>query len=631
MTASRALLPLALAFLLGFGPAAPAGPPADPPAPKLNKKVEGVRFVDDLRDAKSVVVVFLSFECPVSNGYAPALADLARDFGPRGVKFVGVCPGEDDATEIARQAREQHLPFPVFADPKRAAVDAFKAGTTPEVFVLDHNHVLRYRGRIDDGYTARLKRSQVVKRQDLKVALEELLAGKPVSEPAAPAVGCPITRADENRPATGPVTYYRDVLPILQQNCQGCHRPGQVGPFSLMSYKQAVHWGQDIKSYTESHQMPPWKPVAGPEFVGQRRLPDEQVATLAKWVDGGMPPGDPKDAPPPGQFPDGWQLGQPDLVLTVPDEMTVGPSGPDLFRVFVLPTGLTEDKHVVAFEVKPGNPRIVHHTLNFFDTTGSARERERQEKQRARADDQDRGPGYSSAMGIGLRPGLGIPRGDGVPAFGGLGGWAPGAVSRFLPEGTGYYLPRGSDILLQVHYHRDGRAEKDRTQIGLFFAKQPVKYPWRTITVPGRVLLGIPSDDPAYKVRGSVWVHSDCTLRSVMPHMHLLGKSVRVTLTPPDGPAKTLVAIDDWDYNWQETYFFKTPIPVKAGTRLDIEATYDNSSANPNNPFHPPQRVFFGEHTTNEMLFGFLGATSDRPGRIRVDLRPPQPAKPDGK
>src|SRR5262249_50065897 len=170
----------------------------------------------------------------------------------------------------------------------------------------------------------------------------------------------------------GKVTYYRDVLPILQNQCQQCHRPGEVGPFALMTYKQAVTWGHDIKEYTQSRKMPPWKPVEGARFHNERKLSEKELKTLAAWVDDGMPKGNAKDAPAAKKFTDGWQLGKPDLVLTVPEDMTVGASGRDLFRCYVLPTGLKENRHVVAVEVRPGNKRIVHHTLNFFDTSGKA-------------------------------------------------------------------------------------------------------------------------------------------------------------------------------------------------------------------------------------------------------------------
>jgi mono/diheme cytochrome c family protein len=403
-----------------------------------------------------------------------------------------------------------------------------------------------------------------------------------------------------------PVTYTKDVLPILQERCQQCHRPGEVGPFSLMTYKQAVNRAEDIKPLTQSRRMPPWKPIAGVAFFNERKLTDKEIATLASWVDSGMPEGNPSDAPPPRKFVDGWQLGTPDLVLTVPEEMTVDASGDDLFRCFVLPTNLTEDKYVVAMEVRPGNNKVVHHTLNFIDHTGQARKLEQEEQSHVKkANEKDHGPGYTVAMGVGF-----LPQGT-------LGGWAPGQLARTLPEGTGYPLTKGSDVVIQVHYHRTGKVEKDRTSLGLYFAKKPVSRPFKGMVIRGNFFM-IPAANPHFRVQGGIEIDQDCRLYSVMPHMHKLGREIAVTITPPSGEASTLVAIKDWDYNWQETYLLKQPIDIKKGTKVRVEAFYDNSSSNPNSPAQGRRPVFFGEQTTDEMCFVFLGATSDSAGRIRA-------------
>jgi peroxiredoxin len=619
----------ALAALLLLSRPAPAEPELN--TDKLGKQLESVVFtgldgqpvpIGSLKDKKAVVVVFLSFECPVSNSYAAPLTELAKHYAERDVALVAVCPTDDGAAQVRKQVAEFKVGFPVYIDPKRTAADAFKATTTPEAFVLDHNFVMRYRGRIDNAWAARLKRNLSVTEHDLTNAIEDLLAGKPVRTPATRPVGCPIgCKADLDKAVTSNVTFHKDVQPILQNHCQGCHRAGEVGPFSLTTYKQAVNWADDIKEYTTAHRMPPWKPVEGPEFLGERKLSDAEIKTLTSWVDGGTPQGDPKDAPPPKQFPEGWQLGTPDLVLQPSDDFYIGPSGPDIFRCFVLPTNLPEDKFIIGYEIRPGNPRVVHHTLNYWDATGTARQLEAEARAKAKETDEDRGPGYSAAMGLGF-----LPNRDkappGVPPIGGFGGWAPGAVYRFLPEECGYYLPKGADIIIQTHYHRDGRPEKDRLQVGLYFAKQPVKKRWQTIVVEGfpKISFPIPAGKADHVRKGSAWLYTDCTIRSVMPHMHLLGKKIKVTMTSPDGETQTLVRIDDWDYNWQETYWFKEPIQVKAGTRFDVEAVYDNSDKNPNNPNHPPKMVLSGEQTTNEMLFGFIGATNDDGRKINYNF-----------
>jgi peroxiredoxin len=564
---------------------------------------------------KAIVLVFVSSECPMSNDYLRPLGELAKEYEPKGVTLVAINANpEEDPKHIAAHAKEYGVSFPLLRDEKQLAVAAVKAEINPSVFVLDGQYVLRYRGRIDDAYVKRLVKGPRVTRQDLRSALDELLAGKPVSVAVTHPFGCPIqAKAVAKKEVQQPVTYYKDVLPILQGRCQECHRPGEVGPFSLMTYKQAVKWGSDIKDYTQSRQMPPWKPTGDHDFFrDERRLSDEQIATLARWVDGGMAEGDPKDAPPPRKFPEGWQLGEPDLILTPSEDMTVGGNGRDLFRVFVLPTGLTEDKFVSAIEVRPGNKRVVHHTLQFIDTNGRARKLEEQERQREKKPgEQDHGPGYTVQMGVGyFPPGLS------------LGGWAPGNVLRHLPDGVGYHLPKGSDVVLQVHYHRTGKEEKDRIRIGLHFAKQPVTQRLQPLVVPGFFLF-IPAGEERYKVTGAAELNQDAILHHITPHMHLLGKEIKCTMTLPDGTRKELIAIKNWDYNWQESYFFKEPIRVPAGTKFEVEAFYDNSEKNPLNPFHPPQAVRLGEQTTNEMCFVFFGASSEKPGRIFArPLRP---------
>jgi peroxiredoxin len=584
---------------------------------KLGKKIANITFrgeagktaaLYDLQANKAIVVVVLNFDCPNSTGYAPALTELCRIYRDKGVAFLGLCPSDDeDATTIRKKAAEYALGFPVYKDDQLIAVKALEATTTPEAFVLDQNFVMRYRGRIDDTYAARIKKNFKVSSHDLRNALEELLACQAVSTPVTQVVGCPIY-LEKTIKKESHVTYYRDVLPILNNHCQVCHRPDQTAPFSLMTYKQAVQWSTAIKEYTQSRAMPPWKVTNGVAFHNERRLNNTEIRTLAAWADGGTPAGDPVDAPKLKEFVEGWILGKPDLVVSPKEDFILGPSGLDLFHCYTLPTSLPEDKYVIAIDVKPGNRRVVHHTLNFIDTTGQARrleEKAHQEENGITDKDCDRGPGYTVTMGIGF-----LPRS-------GLGGWAPGQLAHQLPKGYGWLLPKGADIVLQVHYHRDGRVEKDRTQIGLYFAKKADGMkPYKAGVIAGQ-FLAIPAGNDHFVVRGTAGVVQDCELHTIMPHMHLLGKQIKVTLRRADGsPNQVLLNIDDWDYNWQETYFLKAPLKLNAGDTLEVEAVYDNSNKNRNNPNHPPRAVTFGEQTTNEMCFAFLGATSNGPGRF---------------
>ena len=260
----------------------------DASSDKLGTKV-GPVFVDaagktvplaDVQGEKATVVVFFSFDCPNSNGYTQTLLDLHKTFDSKGVKFVGISETEMTLAELKAKISEYKLPFPVFVDPKQATADAFKAKHTPEAFVLDHNAVMRYRGRIDNMFTERLKRSPKVTDHDLKNALEDLLAGKPVATPVTKAVGCPIGSKDIVVKSQTKVTYHKEVASILQKNCQECHSPGEVGPFSLTTYKQAVTWAEDIKEYTANKKMPPWKPSAAAFGFNDRRLSDADIALL---------------------------------------------------------------------------------------------------------------------------------------------------------------------------------------------------------------------------------------------------------------------------------------------------------------------------------------------------------------
>src|SRR5262249_16727449 len=244
--------------------------------------VAGLPFWKDAAGDKVTVVVFISFDCPMSNSYAKPLADLAKDYAAKGVNFVGLCPCALTPEGVAKHAKESQSGFPVVKDEKLAASDALGAKVTPSVFVLDGKNDVRYSGLIDDGYVKRLVPNKKVSEYYLKNALDAVLAGKPVAVTKTDAIGCPIVRGTVKGTSTE-VTYHRDVQPILQTRCQSCHRPGEVGPFSLMTYKQAVNWADDIKEYTHSRKMPPWKPTGGKDLVGDRRLSDKEIQTLAKW------------------------------------------------------------------------------------------------------------------------------------------------------------------------------------------------------------------------------------------------------------------------------------------------------------------------------------------------------------
>jgi mono/diheme cytochrome c family protein len=384
-------------------------------------------------------------------------------------------------------------------------------------------------------------------------------------------------------------TFNRDIAPIVFQNCAGCHHAGEVAPFPLVTYQDVKQHARQIQLVTGRRIMPPWKAADGfGEFHDARRLADDQIAAIRDWVEAGTPEGKRSDLPRPPKFTAGWMLGEPDTVLEPEEPYTLAAEGRDVYRCFVVPTNYSQDRYISAVEVRPGNRMVVHHMIAFIDTSGAAR----------KLDAADPGPGYTTFGGVGFAP------------EGTIGGWAPGNLPRNLPAGVGILLPKGADVVLQVHYHKSGKIETDRTRVGLYFCKGPVDKRLR-VSAAINPFLRIPPGDSAYTVRASRPVPADVTVLQVMPHMHLLGREMTVTATLPDGSLKPMVKVPDWDFNWQTTYTFREPLKLPRGSRIDLVARYDNSDQNPRNPSSPPKVVTWGEQTTNEMCIAFFFYTVD--------------------
>ena len=323
----------------------------------------------------------------------------------------------------------------------------------------------------------------------------------------APRSGRAASATPADRAAPPGVTFTKDVAPILFTQCVTCHRPGEVAPFSLTSYKDAKKRAGQIADVTENRFMPPWMAEKGHgDFVGERRLSDEQIKVLRAWADAGAPEGDPAQLPPLPTFPDGWTLGQPDLVLKMSESYELKAEGRDVFRVFVIPTNLTEDKYVRAVEFRPGNRKIVHHALFFLDNSGTAR----------KLDAQDPGPGYSRMGGPGFLP------------TGGLGGWAPGFTPFNLPKGVGRPVRKGADLVIQVHFHPSGKVETEQSTIGLFFTKEPPEKILIPFPRAARRKINIPPGEKTFEVNDSFTVPADTTLIGITPHAHLLCKEIKV-------------------------------------------------------------------------------------------------------
>jgi hypothetical protein len=378
------------------------------------------------------------------------------------------------------------------------------------------------------------------------------------------------------------------VAPILYDNCVTCHRPGQAAPFSLISYEDAKKRANQIVKVTASRFMPPWHAAHGyGDFKDERRLTDEQIATLAAWVRQGMHEGDASHMPKLPSFPDGWHLGTPDLVLTMPAGYELPASGADVFRNFVIPTHLAEDKWVRAVEFHPSARKAVHHVLFAYDASGGA----------ARRDGRDGRPGFG---GMGTA-GVGGAQGSTGP----LGGWAVGATPVFLPDGVALPLPKGADIVLQMHFHLTGKAETEQSTIGIYFAdKAPERRVW-SLQIPALFGFGAGIDIPAgkkdYTIEDSFILPVDVRVLSAGAHAHYIAREMKATATLPDGTTTPLLWIQDWDFNWQDRYTYKTPVILPKGTRVDVRLVYDNSTDNARNPSAPPKPVWWGEQSFDEM------------------------------
>jgi mono/diheme cytochrome c family protein len=388
-------------------------------------------------------------------------------------------------------------------------------------------------------------------------------------------------------------TFNRDVAPILYNNCSNCHRPGEVAPFSLLTYGDAAKRAKQIAAVTEARFMPPWKAEPGyGHFLNERKLTDRQIATLREWAANGAPEGDANQKPVPPKFSDGWQAGEPDQVVAMTQSVSLPAEGPDQFRCFVIPLDAKQDEYVSQVEFRPGNHRVVHHAILFLDSAGQARKRETVP-----------GQGYDCVGG----PGLAIA--------GGLGGWAPGTLPTKLPIGISQTIKQGSDLVMQIHYHLSGKPEEDRSSAGITFAKAPPVKGLTLLTV-GNVNIDIPAGDNHYVVNAAATLPMDAEVIGIFPHAHYLCKDMKVDAKLPDGSIQPLIWIKDWDFNWQGSYRYASPVKLPKGTEIDMQYVYDNSDSNPRNPSNPPRRVKFGEQTTNEMGFAFVQVTVDTPALV---------------
>ncbi|MEK7829441.1 MAG: hypothetical protein AAB401_00060 [Acidobacteriota bacterium] len=397
-------------------------------------------------------------------------------------------------------------------------------------------------------------------------------------------------------------TFNKEVVRIFRENCQTCHHPGDIAPFSLMTFQEARPWAKAIREAVIVRRMPPWKPMPGcGDFRDARALSQEEINTIVAWADGGSPEGAANDLPAPLTFPEGWPLGEPDFVATMETDFTP-PQGQDTYRCFSIPaSALRGDRYLQGLDVRPGNRKIVHHVIAYPDPGGKS----------VALDAAEPGPGYTCFGGPGFDLSTSVNDIIAGKSFM-LGGWAPGMRGYFAPEGVGIKMPGGPNdrVVLEMHYHPTGEAEADRTSVGFYFAKKQVEKNLLLLPLVNDRFT-IPAGAKDYQVTQTLVVPFAGKIVGVTPHMHLLGKQIKVEITRPNEPAQCLVNIPSWDFNWQGAYLYQAPIVVPTNSSLKLTCTFDNSTDNPSNPNSPPVVVGWGKKTTDEMALAFVAATID--------------------
>ncbi|MGD9723786.1 MAG: redoxin domain-containing protein [Pirellulales bacterium] len=602
------LVVLALTFATPAAGAAPA------PDSALGAVLDAFSLADangkqhqlsDYAQRKVIVLAFVGTECPLARLYAPRLADLEKKYEAAGVTFLAVdSNAQDNITELKNFARVHGIEFPILKDLNHVLADRLHAARTPSVYVLDDKRVVRYQGRIDDQYgqqttpvgTRVSYQLREPRRQDLALALDELLAGQNVSVASTEPAGCLIGRRKETK-SDSDVTYTRQISRLLNNHCVSCHREGQIGPFPLASYEDAAGWAEMIGEVVAQRRMPPWHadPQHG-KFANDARLSDDELQLIARWVAAGAPEGDRSELPEPPQFTAGWMIPEPDQIVHMPKEFAVPAQGTVDYQNFVVDPGWKEDKWVTAMEPRPGNPSVVHHIVMYVVPPRGVNK-------------------YFSAD-------LPLTQLDWFSSF------APGLRPAVLPEGTARYIPAGSKLIFQMHYTPNGAAQTDRSYVGIKFADPKTVKREIAVQHSGTHDFLIPAHAENHQVESSYTFEHDSLLWSVSPHMHLRGKDFRYTLVYPDGREEVILHVPQYDFGWQTTYTLAEPMRVPKGARLNCVAHFDNSENNLNNP-DPSKDVRYGPQTWEEMCYGWFEiCLADQDLTDKLAGPPRQPAAP---
>ena len=547
--------------------------------------------------AKLHVVALTSATCPLTVKYGPTLAELEREFTAQGVRFTFVNPTESE-TPAEIDAMVKRLGWKGSYLPKAKDLAAqLGAQTTTEIYVLDARGTLRYRGAVDDQYgigsSLPAPRSRF-----LADALSRLLKGEEPTVAATWAPGCKL-ELPEPKPMKSAVTYHDQIARTIQRNCLSCHRPGGLAPFSLATLEDVKARAPMIRYVVDQGIMPPWfaadshgQAGADSPWANDMSLTPQEKAELAEWIAGGMPAGDPKLAPAPLTFTEGWQISAPDQVVQIPRPISIPAQGTMPYQNVIVDPGITRDTWVQELEIRPTDPRVVHHVLVFIVPP-------------------------AAAGGV-RRDGIGSPIEE-VNGF--FAGYVPGNAYQSFPDGFARLLPAGSRLRFQIHYTPNGVATQDQLKLGMRFTRVPVK---QEVFVAGisNLLLRIPPGAPRHREQGEITVPVDVKVMGYIPHMHVRGVAARYELTDPAGQTTTILDVPRYDFNWQLPYMYREPRDVKAGSRMRFTGWFDNSENNPHNP-DPTKTVRFGDQTDDEMLIGyvFYYIPGQAPGEIPASIR----------
>ena len=539
--------------------------------------IQGEEFLCEPLQSQATVVCFLGTECPLARLYGARLQRLADEFADEGVTFVGVFSNQQDSLgDIRTFIREYSITFPVAKDSRNLVADQFLATRTPEVVLLDRQLKVRYRGRIDDQYRPGSARSKP-ERHDLREALADLVAGRPITAPETEPQGCLIGRVKQPI-EDSEFTFCNQIVRILNRRCLECHRAGEIGPFALTDYEEVVGWAEMIQEVVDECRMPPWHAADHSlPMVNARLMPDAEKRAIRKWVAAGAPYGDESQLPEMPEFVAGWQLPQvPDLVLPMRNRpFTVPADGTVEYQYFVVDPEFEEDHWVMAAQVVPGNPAVVHHAIVFIRPPDGL---------------QFRGVGWMTA-------------------------YVPGQRLPLLLPGHARRIPAGSKLVFQMHYTPNGDIQEDLSKVGLVFMNE-AEVTDELLTLVGiEQEFEIPPHDGHVEVEASVgWFPRDGKLLAISPHMHVRGKSFLVS-NRHGNEYQLLLDVPRYDFNWQHVYQLEDPLPLNEVDDLHFVATFDNSSANPTNP-DPTEFVTWGDQTWEEMAVAFYEVSQprNRPG-----------------